>query len=105
MVKGYNGKSWMFPKGKINEDEPLLHCAIRETIEEIGFDIGPYVDEATYIDYELNGKPVRLYIILNVPETTAFGTKTRNEISVRILESFRIFCLKLEICHHASLHI
>lgn len=29
-MQGYGTKSWGFPKGKINKDEPFLDCAIRE---------------------------------------------------------------------------
>lgn len=34
---------YSFPKGKINYDELPLECAIRETIEEIGFNVANYV--------------------------------------------------------------
>lgn len=30
LVQGYGGKTWGFPKGKVNHDETLLNCAIRE---------------------------------------------------------------------------
>jgi 8-oxo-dGTP pyrophosphatase MutT (NUDIX family) len=34
LVKGWKSSSgWGFPKGKINEDEPPVHCAIREVYE------------------------------------------------------------------------
>lgn len=40
LVKGWTSKSsWGFPKGKINKDEPEIDCAIREVLEETGFDL------------------------------------------------------------------
>lgn len=39
LVQSYFAKSsWGFPKGKVNEDEDPLHCAIREVYEETGND-------------------------------------------------------------------
>ncbi len=32
LVQGFGGKSWGFPKGKINENESLVNCAAREVI-------------------------------------------------------------------------
>ena len=33
------GKSWTFPRGKVNENESELACACREVYEETGRDI------------------------------------------------------------------
>ncbi len=38
LVQSYNGK-WGPPKGKIENGETALHCAIRETYEETGLSI------------------------------------------------------------------
>ena len=38
----WNGKSWSWPKGKVNEGEDAYSCAIRETLEETGFDASEY---------------------------------------------------------------
>lgn len=43
LVRGWNAKSWSFPRGKINKDESALSCSIREVQEEVGFDISPYL--------------------------------------------------------------
>lgn len=62
LVRGYKSSaSWSFPRylpsvcsprtlfattyyrGKINKDEALSDCAVRECLEEIGFDISPYL--------------------------------------------------------------
>lgn len=33
MVKDYGARTWGFPKGKINEAEPEMKCAIREVLD------------------------------------------------------------------------
>ena len=39
LVKGWGkGASWTFPKGKINKNEDQRDCAVREVLEETGFD-------------------------------------------------------------------
>ena len=35
----YNKTLYSFPKGKVNENEKPIDCAIREVWEEIGYDI------------------------------------------------------------------
>lgn len=45
LVKGFkSGASWSFPRGKINEKEQPRDCAIREVLEETGFDITPHMN-------------------------------------------------------------
>ncbi|CAF0948930.1 unnamed protein product [Didymodactylos carnosus] len=81
LVQGfYNRESWGFPKGKVQENEIPLHCAIREVMEEVGFDIKDRASDNTYIERLLNGQLIRLYIIANVPLDTRFCAKTKNEI-------------------------
>ena len=36
---------YSFPKGKINENEANMYCAVRETWEEIGFNTQKYISE------------------------------------------------------------
>lgn len=36
MVKAWGIDMWGFPKGKVNEGEPLIDCAVREVEEETG---------------------------------------------------------------------
>lgn len=81
MVKGWKSSSpWSFPKGKINQDESRAFCAIREVKEEIGFDIGSFIKEDDYIEFNSRGKHITFYVIQGVPETTLFATQTRKEI-------------------------
>ena len=44
MVESYNGNSWTFPRGKINQGESELTCARREAAEEIGYDVGTAIE-------------------------------------------------------------
>jgi ADP-ribose pyrophosphatase YjhB (NUDIX family) len=37
MVRGWGINVWSIPKGKINENEVLMNCAIREVEEETGY--------------------------------------------------------------------
>lgn len=81
LVQSYWARnSWGFPKGKVNEDEEPLHCAVREVLEETGFDISNLIDKSEYIESIINDQVVRLYIISGVQEDTKFQPKTRKEI-------------------------
>ncbi|CAE6529250.1 unnamed protein product [Rhizoctonia solani] len=82
LVKGWKASSgWGFPKGKINEDEEEYDCAIRETLEETGFDVTPFIDRRIFIKNTLKEQQLTLYIVPDVPEDTVFQTRTRKEIS------------------------
>ncbi|KAI9254871.1 NUDIX hydrolase domain-like protein [Sporodiniella umbellata] len=82
LVKGWSSKSgWGFPKGKINQEEEYDSCAIREVLEETGYDIGPLLKKTDYVELTMREQRIRLYIIQGVPETTEFIPRTRKEIS------------------------
>lgn len=81
LVRGWNAKSWGWPKGKVNKDEDDAICAAREVEEEIGYDILPYIDEANTMQAKVGEQKMKLYVIPYVPESTVFETKTRQEIS------------------------
>ncbi|XP_068910232.1 m7GpppN-mRNA hydrolase [Tenebrio molitor] len=81
LVQSYFAKSsWGFPKGKVNEEEDPAHCAIREVLEETGFDITSYVSPDEWLESTINDQLVRLYVIKNIPMKTKFQPKTRYEI-------------------------
>lgn len=81
LVQSYWAKSsWGFPKGKVNEDEDPAHCAIREVLEETGFDITSYIDPELYLESVINEQLVRLYVITGISRSTKFQPKTRCEI-------------------------
>ncbi|KAK2819378.1 hypothetical protein Q5P01_024939 [Channa striata] len=81
LVQGYLAKSgWGFPKGKVNEDEAPHDCAVREVLEETGFDIKNRICKDKYIEQKITDQLVRLYIITGVSKDTKFNPKTRKEI-------------------------
>ena len=87
MAESWHNKVWGFPKGKINEGEKESAGAIREVLEEVGFDITSRVREEDYIEITskgASGKVTKLFIICNVPENFKFKPRVRKEIrSVR----------------------
>ncbi|KAK4883136.1 hypothetical protein RN001_006455 [Aquatica leii] len=81
LVQSYFAKSsWGFPKGKVNQEEDPTHCAIREVLEETGFDISTYIDPNLYLEAVIHEQLVRLYVIMGISMDTKFQPKTRNEI-------------------------
>ncbi|KAM7265147.1 hypothetical protein ACFE04_002830 [Oxalis oulophora] len=81
LVKGFKGTSWSFPRGKKNKDEEDHACAVREVLEESGFDISNLLNKEEYIELMFGQQRVRLYIIPGVKDDTAFAPLTKNEIS------------------------
>ena len=87
LVKGWKkNANWSFPRGKINQDEKDLDCAVREVYEETGFDIrtaGLIQDVAStkFIDITMREQQMRLYVFRDVPMDTHFEPRTRKEIS------------------------
>lgn len=89
LVQGYLAKSgWGFPKGKVNEEEAPHDCAVREVLEETGFDIKNRICKDKFIEQKITDQLVRLYIIPGVSKDTKFNPKTRKEI--RNIEWFSI---------------
>ncbi|KAF8096439.1 hypothetical protein N665_0308s0013 [Sinapis alba] len=84
LVKGWKqSSSWSFPRGKKNTNEEEDDaCAIREVLEETGFDVSKLLKKEEYIEFRFEGKKrVRLYIVVGVKEDTAFAPLTKKEIS------------------------
>ncbi|XP_047501502.1 m7GpppN-mRNA hydrolase-like isoform X1 [Penaeus chinensis] len=81
LVQGFwHRVSWGFPKGKINVDEEPHCCAIREVLEETGYDISHLIDENVFLETSIGEQFVRLYIIPGVPMETEFVPRTKGEI-------------------------
>jgi 8-oxo-dGTP pyrophosphatase MutT (NUDIX family) len=80
LVLGYGSKSWSFPRGKINKDEQPSACALREVLEETGYDASANLLLDEYIDFTNRKQAIRLYLCPDVAEDTVFETRTRNEI-------------------------
>jgi mRNA-decapping enzyme subunit 2 len=81
LVRNWKGNSWSFPKGKINEGEPHYDCAIRETIEETGYNPSAYCNPEHFLVVYEEKKMTKLYVAIGVPEDTEFCPQTRKEIS------------------------
>ncbi|XP_059666068.1 mRNA-decapping enzyme subunit 2 [Cornus florida] len=81
LVKGWKGTSWSFPRGKKNKDEEDHTCAIREVLEETGFDVSKLLNKDEYIEMIFGQQRVRLYIVPGVKDDTAFAPQTKKEIS------------------------
>ncbi|XP_038992162.1 mRNA-decapping enzyme subunit 2-like [Hibiscus syriacus] len=81
LVKGWKGTSWSFPRGKKNKDEEDHACAIREVLEETGFDVSALLNKDEYIEVIFGQQRVRLYVIAGVKDDTAFAPLTKKEIS------------------------
>ncbi|KAI5175136.1 mRNA-decapping enzyme subunit 2 [Nematocida sp. LUAm1] len=81
LVQGYGpARTYTFPRGKICKAESEISCAIREVYEEVGYDITNKVISSLSIEMPTKNRISKLFIILNVPETTHFKTHTHNEI-------------------------
>ncbi|XP_063230149.1 m7GpppN-mRNA hydrolase isoform X2 [Bacillus rossius redtenbacheri] len=81
LVQSYWSRaSWGFPKGKVNKDEDPYRCAIREVLEETGFDISRLIDKNDFIEAVVNEQTVRLYVVTGINTETKFQPRTRNEI-------------------------
>lgn len=52
LVKGYRGSTWGFPKGKIDKDEDKVSCAVREVLEETGYDCSALIDGNEYLEMQ-----------------------------------------------------
>jgi mRNA-decapping enzyme subunit 2 len=87
LVKGWKSSAnWSFPRGKINQEEDDLHCAVREVYEETGFNVEeagliPNPKKVKYFEQTIRDQHLRLYVIPNVPMDTYFEPRTRKEIS------------------------
>jgi mRNA-decapping enzyme subunit 2 len=82
LVQSYQGKSWSFPRGKVNRDEDDVACAIREVMEECGFDCSDYICPDDYVEKTRGGSFVRLYFCVGIPDyaVSEMAPLTRKEI-------------------------
>lgn len=81
LVCNWKGSSWSFPRGKQNEGEDSLLCAIREVQEETGFNASGHCKAENEITVWQDNKKCTLFIATDVSEHTAFEPQTRKEIS------------------------
>lgn len=81
LVRNWKGSSWGFPRGKVNEGESAVDCAIREVYEEVGFDCSALIREEHSIEVRVKEQDARLFVVKGVPDDFAFETQTRKEVS------------------------
>jgi mRNA-decapping enzyme subunit 2 len=81
LVRSFKGKSWGFPKGKVNQHEPHADCAAREVREETGADVRGIIREDEFLSVQQGAHFQKLFIVSGVPEDTAFAPEARKEIS------------------------
>eukprot|EP01100_Stratorugosa_tubuloviscum_P007793 TRINITY_DN320_c0_g3_i2.p1 TRINITY_DN320_c0_g3~~TRINITY_DN320_c0_g3_i2.p1 ORF type:complete len:437 (+),score=122.11 TRINITY_DN320_c0_g3_i2:79-1389(+) len=80
LVRGFRkSESWSFPRGKADRDESEADCAIREVIEETGFNIKPYLVKDLFIETKVD-RYIKLFLIPKIAESTKFSPQTNNEI-------------------------
>ncbi|KAL3289252.1 hypothetical protein HHI36_003684 [Cryptolaemus montrouzieri] len=79
MVQGYSG-NWSFPRGKMESGENPEECAVREVLEEVGFDISHLIKSDEYMENKTEERYSRLYIIKDISIDTIFKTQTISEI-------------------------
>lgn len=64
LVRGFKeNASWGFPKGKLSLNESDEECAIREVLEETGFDIADKLNKDHFIEMKLANQATKLFII------------------------------------------
>ncbi|PRP76347.1 hypothetical protein PROFUN_15263 [Planoprotostelium fungivorum] len=82
LVKGWSSRaSWGFPKGKINQNEREVDCAVREVYEETSLDLTGMLREEDVIEITTREQRVCLFLVAGIDESTKFFPRTRKEIS------------------------
>eukprot|EP00871_Galdieria_phlegrea_P004258 jgi/Galph1/4833/GphlegSOOS_G3416.1 len=81
LVRSFKGKTWSFPKGKVEKNESFESCAVREAFEEIGFDVSSKVSGEDVLTSDWGGHKSFIFIVPDISEATSFETNTRREIS------------------------
>lgn len=81
LVRGYKKHAgWGFPRGKLSANETDSQCAVREVIEETGYDIESKLKEEDFIELNIGDQATKLFIIPGVDESTLFAPHVRGEI-------------------------
>ena len=83
LVQSHGGRSYGWPRGKLNQDELPIDCAAREAMEETGFNPRPLLKEDDFLEVrDKDGGMQRLYIAVGVPDdgSCAFAPQMSKEI-------------------------
>ncbi|CAN0469318.1 unnamed protein product, partial [Discosporangium mesarthrocarpum] len=81
LVKSWKGKGRGLPKGKINQGESPAAAAVREVLEETGFNAEGMASEKDSLKLYLNGQQTSMYIVTGVDEAYPFEPQVRKEVS------------------------
>ncbi|OQS53896.1 DCP2 [Ecytonucleospora hepatopenaei] len=76
VIKQKKKSNMALPKGKKNLNESGKECAIRETLEEIGYDVSSKITNFQFTVFD----KLTFYLVFNVPESIKFEPKCKNEI-------------------------
>jgi len=117
LVRGMGAKSWSFPRGKVNEGESGVACAVREVLEETGYDCRaalawtaaargaagggggaalPHTLHPPHLQSKEGGKTVTMYVAVGVPDdgSVVFRPRTKSEIdSIGWFDTATLFAL------------
>lgn len=78
-----------FPKGKANQGEDDVACAVREIKEEIDVDVSSFIRADQYISVQtMKEKTVKLFIV--VMDEQLFSTKLKRVYEVQAAEWIRL---------------
>lgn len=81
LVSSYKYGHRGFPKGKINEGETEIECAIREVYEEVGIDITNSINDKEYLFIEgVDEKYLKLFVIASLDESIQMKPTVSYEI-------------------------
>ena len=72
--------SYGFPKGKVNQEEADVDCAVREVLEETSFDISALVSEENSIEVYEGNQRRKMFIAAGVDRQTLFAPQMRGEV-------------------------
>lgn len=83
LLTGFKSRSWGFPKGKKNQGEDELKCALREVQEETGYDasqLNPRREDHVVWRNKTTGKTIKIFFIAGVPEEFNFRPTVQKEV-------------------------
>lgn len=75
-----SSSSWGFPKGKVDENEADINCAVREVLEETSLDISSMVSEEDAIEITVRSQRRKMYLVHGVDRQTLFAPQMRGEV-------------------------
>lgn len=78
---------YSFPKGKMNEGESFMETAARETLEETGVDVSPYITDKYMFTYPRPKKSdVVMFHVKDVPMDLSKKLKSPSPLEISIVE-------------------